>query len=56
MLKKYLFKHKTLEKSVSKKLKHNIKLNAEGGRFVHNNIDEFNQDYTWGEVDTILDY
>ena len=37
-------------------LKHNVKLNAEGGSFVHNNVDEFNQDYTWGEVDTVLDY
>ncbi|MGB0887382.1 MAG: GIN domain-containing protein [Vicingaceae bacterium] len=37
-------------------LKHNIKLNPEGGRFVHENVDEFNQDYTWGEVDTVLNY
>jgi len=37
-------------------LKHNIKLNPEGGKFVHTDIDEFNQSYTWGEVDTVLDY
>lgn len=37
-------------------LKHNIRLNAEGGSFVHNEVDEFNKDYTWGEVDTVLDY
>ena len=37
-------------------LKYNVKLNAEGGSFVHTSIDEFNKDYTWGEVDTLLDY
>jgi hypothetical protein len=37
-------------------LKHNIKLNPQGGRFVYDNVDEFNKDYTWGEVDTVLDY
>lgn len=37
-------------------LKHNIKLNSKGGRFVFDNVDEFNQDYTWGEVDTVLTY
>ncbi|NQX97932.1 MAG: DUF2807 domain-containing protein [Flavobacteriales bacterium] len=37
-------------------LKHNVKLNAEGGEFVHQNVDEFNKNYTWGEVDTLLDY
>jgi len=37
-------------------LKHNVKLNAEGGSFVHSTVDEFNKNYTWGEVDTILDY
>jgi len=37
-------------------LKHNIKLNAEGGSFVNPNVDEFNSNYTWGEVDTLLDY
>lgn len=37
-------------------LKHNIKLNAEGGSFVYPNVDEFNKSYTWGEVDTVLDY
>tara|TARA_B100000809_G_scaffold140254_1_gene137807 strand:- start:5798 stop:7357 length:1560 start_codon:yes stop_codon:yes gene_type:complete len=37
-------------------LKYNIKLNSEGGDFVHSSVDEFNQTYTWGEVDTLLDY
>ncbi|MDG1476027.1 MAG: DUF2807 domain-containing protein [Vicingaceae bacterium] len=37
-------------------LKHNIKLNPEGGEFVHPVVDEFNKNYTWGEVDTVLDY
>ena len=37
-------------------LKHNVKLNSEGGQFVHATVDEFNKDYTWGEVDTVLDY
>jgi hypothetical protein len=37
-------------------LKHNIKLNSKGGRFVHDEVNEFNQDYTWGEVDTVLSY
>ena len=37
-------------------LKHNIKLNSEGGSFVHSSVDEFNKDYTWGEIDTVLDY
>ena len=37
-------------------LKHNIRLNPEGGSFVHTEVDEFNKSYTWGEVDTVLDY
>jgi hypothetical protein len=37
-------------------LKHNIKLNPKGGSFVNGNVNEFNEDYTWGEVDTVLDY
>ena len=37
-------------------LKHNIKLNPDGGNFVHKEVDEFNKSYTWGEVDTVLDY
>jgi hypothetical protein len=37
-------------------LKHNIKLNPEGGNFINPNVDEFNKNYTWGEVDTTLDY
>ncbi len=37
-------------------LKHNVKLNSEGGRFIHENVDEFNKDYTWGETDTLLNY
>lgn len=37
-------------------LKHNVKLNPEGGSFINPNVDEFNKNYTWGEVDTTLDY
>ncbi|MFB0924850.1 MAG: DUF2807 domain-containing protein [Vicingaceae bacterium] len=37
-------------------LKYNVKLTAEGGGFVHTSVDEFNKNYTWGEVDTLLDY
>ncbi len=37
-------------------MKYNVKLNSEGGSFVNPNVDEFNKKYTWGEVDTLLDY
>jgi hypothetical protein len=37
-------------------LKHNVRLNPQGGANVYNNVDEFTQDYTWGEVDTVLNY
>jgi hypothetical protein len=37
-------------------LKHNVKLNPEGGRFVHEEVDEYNRDYTWGEIDTVYNY
>lgn len=37
-------------------LKHNVRLNAEGGSFIHGTVDEYNKDYTWGEIDTLLDY
>lgn len=37
-------------------LKYNVKLNSEGGNFIHSTVDEFNKDYTWGEIDTVLDY
>ncbi len=37
-------------------LKHNVKLNPDGGGFVHSSVDEFNENYTWGEVDTVLNY
>jgi len=37
-------------------LKHNIKLNANGGKYVFDDVNEFNQGYTWGEVDTVLSY
>ncbi len=37
-------------------LKHNVRLNPDGGNFVHENAGEFDQSYTWGEIDTLLDY
>jgi Putative auto-transporter adhesin, head GIN domain/Outer membrane protein beta-barrel domain len=37
-------------------LKHNIKLNPKGGSFVFDEVTAFNEDYTWGEIDTVLDY
>lgn len=37
-------------------LKHNIRLTAEGGSYVYPTVNEFNQDYTWGEIDTNITY
>ncbi|PCJ24798.1 MAG: hypothetical protein COA97_09065 [Flavobacteriales bacterium] len=37
-------------------LKHNVKLNPQGGNHIYPNVNEYNEDYTWGEVDTILEY
>lgn len=37
-------------------LKHNVRLTPQGGGYVYPNVNEYNEDYTWGEVDTILDY
>ena len=37
-------------------LKHNIRLNPEGGSNVYSTIDEFNKDYTWGEIDSTFTY
>ncbi len=37
-------------------LKHNVRLIPNGGRFVYNNINAYNENYTWGVVDTTLNY
>jgi hypothetical protein len=37
-------------------LKHNVSLNSEGGNYVYPIVDEFNKDYTWGEIDTLFEY
>ena len=37
-------------------LKHNVRLNPEGGSYVYPTIDEYTKDYTWGEIDTINNY
>ena len=37
-------------------LLHNIKLTSKGGANVYPVVDEFNQDYTWGEIDTVNSY
>lgn len=37
-------------------LQHNIKLTSQGGANIYPNVDEFNQDYTWGEIDTLNSY
>lgn len=33
-------------------LKHNVRLDPQGGQYVYDEVDEYNQDYTWGVVDT----
>lgn len=37
-------------------LKHNVRLDAKGGANVFDEVNEFNENYTWGEIDTVLDY
>lgn len=37
-------------------LKHNVRLNPQGGANVYANVDEFTQDYTWGDIDTTFSY
>jgi hypothetical protein len=37
-------------------LKHNVRLTPEGGAFVHNQVDGYNNNYTWGEIDTVTSY
>lgn len=37
-------------------LKHNVRLNAKGGSHVYDNVDAYNENYTWGEIDTTLGY
>jgi len=37
-------------------LKHNVRLNPQGGSNVFPNVDEYTQNYTWGEVDTLYSY
>lgn len=33
-------------------LKHNVRLTPQGGEYVFDEVNEYNQDYTWGVVDT----
>jgi|GEM_PF-440668 len=33
-------------------LKHNVRLDPQGGQYVYDDVNEYNQDYTWGVVDT----
>lgn len=37
-------------------LKHNVRLDPLGGENVFTNVDQYNERYTWGEVDTVLNY
>lgn len=37
-------------------LKHNVQLITKGGSFVHNNVTPFNENYTWGVIDTNVNY
>ena len=37
-------------------LQHNIKLTSQGGSNVYPVVDAFNQDYTWGDIDTVNNY
>lgn len=37
-------------------LKHNVYLNPEGGSHVFTEVDEYNKNYTWGEIDTVFNY
>ncbi len=37
-------------------LKHNVLLTAKGGNHVFTNVNTYNQNYTWGEVDSNLTY
>lgn len=36
--------------------KHNVKLNPSGGNYVYDEVNDFNRDYTWGEIDTTRTY
>ncbi len=37
-------------------LQHNVRLTSKGGNSVYSVVDEFNEDYTWGDIDTINSY
>lgn len=37
-------------------LKHNVQLISKGGSFVHDNITPYNENYTWGVIDTSINY
>ena len=37
-------------------LKHNVRLIEDGGSYVSNNVNAFNENYTWGIVDTNINY
>ncbi len=37
-------------------LKHNVRLIEDGGSYVSNNVNAFNENYTWGIIDTTVSY
>lgn len=37
-------------------LKHNVQLIAKGGSFVYDNVTPYNENYTWGVIDTNINY
>lgn len=37
-------------------LKHNVQLISKGGSFVHDNVTAYNENYTWGVIDTNINY
>ncbi|MBW6482222.1 MAG: DUF2807 domain-containing protein [Vicingaceae bacterium] len=37
-------------------LRHNVRLTSKGGEYVFDNVNDFNKNYTWGEIDTLRDY
>lgn len=37
-------------------LKHNVTLTQNGGAFVYDNVNDFNKAYTWGVIDTNINY
>jgi len=37
-------------------LRHNVRLTSKGGEYVFDDVNDFNKNYTWGEIDTLRDY